>query len=223
MLSLHKRIKVIWIEEKGLHALLILLAAQIFLIFPFLGKAVVFRIILVAFYGALLYVGLLQHTRAKKPALVWGITGLIFCMAVIAELAGRRWMGIANDALIILYAVALASIVLIRTLGPGPINVYRIEGSIVAFLLIGLVFCFLNDLIFLVMGPTAYRGLSSGDKKEFMYFSLTTLTTVGYGDITPALPASRSAANLEALIGQLYPAILIARLVSKEISSSGAA
>jgi voltage-gated potassium channel Kch len=49
-----------------------------------------------------------------------------------------------------------------------------------------------------------------------MYFSFVTLTTVGYGDITPAILASRSMANLEALVGQLYPAILIARLVSME-------
>jgi voltage-gated potassium channel Kch len=53
-----------------------------------------------------------------------------------------------------------------------------------------------------------------------MYFSLTTLTTVGYGVITPALASTRSLANIEALVGQLYPAILIARLVSMEFESS---
>jgi len=49
-----------------------------------------------------------------------------------------------------------------------------------------------------------------------MYFSLTTLTTMGYGDITPVNGIARSLSNLEALNGQLYPAILIARLVSLE-------
>lgn len=45
------------------------------------------------------------------------------------------------------------------------------------------------------------------------------LTTLGYGDIVPVAPAARSLAMVEALIGQLYPAILIARLVSMELSS----
>ena len=58
------------------------------------------------------------------------------------------------------------------------------------------------------------------DLKEFLYFSLTSLTTMGYGDITPVYPLARSLANFEALIGQLYPAILIARLVTMEFESS---
>jgi hypothetical protein len=47
-----------------------------------------------------------------------------------------------------------------------------------------------------------------------MYFSVSTLTTVGYGDIAPLNPIARSLANLEALIGQLYPAIIVARIVT---------
>ena len=47
-----------------------------------------------------------------------------------------------------------------------------------------------------------------------MYFSFVTLTTVGYGDISPVARAARSLAMLEALIGQLYPAVILARLVS---------
>ncbi|KIC93810.1 potassium channel family protein, partial [Flavihumibacter solisilvae] len=58
------------------------------------------------------------------------------------------------------------------------------------------------------------------DLREFLYFSFITLTTTGYGDITPVHPIARSLANLDALIGQLYPAILIARLLSMEFESS---
>jgi hypothetical protein len=53
-----------------------------------------------------------------------------------------------------------------------------------------------------------------------IYYSFVTLTTVGYGDITPLHPTARSLAMAEALIGQLYPAILIARLVSLRITPS---
>ena len=54
---------------------------------------------------------------------------------------------------------------------------------------------------------------------ELVYFSLTPLTSTGYGDILPVHPAARSLANLEAVIGQLYLAILLARLVSQHSSN----
>ena len=53
---------------------------------------------------------------------------------------------------------------------------------------------------------------------NFIYFSLVTLTTVGYGDILPVHAAARSMATLEAAVGQLYPAIILARLVSIEVT-----
>jgi hypothetical protein len=50
-----------------------------------------------------------------------------------------------------------------------------------------------------------------------MYFSFVTLATLGYGDISPVHPIARSLAVAEAITGQLYLAILIARLVSQEL------
>ena len=52
-----------------------------------------------------------------------------------------------------------------------------------------------------------------------IYFSFVTLTTVGYGDIVPIHPVARSLCNLELIIGQLYPATLLARMVSLEIEA----
>jgi len=50
-----------------------------------------------------------------------------------------------------------------------------------------------------------------------LYFSLVTLTTTGYGDVVPLHPFARSLATLEAVIGQLFPATLLARLVTLEL------
>ncbi|HTQ70895.1 MAG TPA: potassium channel family protein [Acidocella sp.] len=55
-----------------------------------------------------------------------------------------------------------------------------------------------------------------------MYFSMMPLTTIGYGDITPVSPAARSLANLEGIIGQLYPAIILARVITLHTSKQGA-
>jgi Ion channel len=52
---------------------------------------------------------------------------------------------------------------------------------------------------------------------NLIYFSFATLTTTGYGDVSPVHPIARSLCNLEAIFGQLYPATLLARLVTLEL------
>jgi hypothetical protein len=143
-----------------------------------------------------------------------------FCVILLIArfISQEVWVKMLTELFIISYCAMLAWIVLVKTFSEGPITIYRIEGSIVVYLLIGLMFANLYLFIFHIAGSSAFKGMAGTDTKEFLYFSFTTLTTVGYGDITPAIPFTRSAANLEALIGQLYPAILIARLVSMEFS-----
>ena len=88
--------------------------------------------------------------------------------------------------------------------------------AINVYVLIGLLFAFLYALL-ASMIPNAFNGnIGSGgdDMQAFVYFSIVTLTTLGYGDITPNVAQAMTLAYIEALIGQLYVAILIARLVS---------
>lgn len=54
----------------------------------------------------------------------------------------------------------------------------------------------------------------------FSYYSFVTITTLGYGDVTPVSTQARSLALLEAVLGQLYIAILIARLVGSHLAQS---
>jgi hypothetical protein len=76
-----------------------------------------------------------------------------------------------------------------------------------------------------VLIPKAFSGLVLEDNASFtssaIYFSFVTLTTVGYGDIVPVHPIARSLCNLEAICGQLYPATLLARIVTLEVGSRG--
>ena len=88
-------------------------------------------------------------------------------------------------------------------------------GAIVLYLLIGLIWAVIYSAISLHV-PNAFAGsvgVNAG-LSDWVYFSFVTLTTVGYGDITPVAQGARALATLEAFIGQLYPAIIIARLVS---------
>jgi voltage-gated potassium channel Kch len=73
------------------------------------------------------------------------------------------------------------------------------------------------------LSPVAFANLpiatgGPGELATMTYFSLTTLTTTGYGDIVPIDPFARSLANLESLLGQFYLAITVARLVTLELA-----
>jgi hypothetical protein len=87
---------------------------------------------------------------------------------------------------------------------------------VAAYLIAGLIFSDLYQVVDLFSrGSLALLGQPMPPTKEhFIYFSFVTLSTVGYGDIVPLHPVSRSLATLEALIGQLYPTIFIGRLLS---------
>jgi hypothetical protein len=78
-------------------------------------------------------------------------------------------------------------------------------------------FTFIGSLV-----PKAFSGLSLDDNpalaSNLIYFSFVTLTTTGYGDIFPVHPIARSLCNLESIFGQLYPATLLARLVTLELA-----
>lgn len=91
-----------------------------------------------------------------------------------------------------------------------------IHGGICIFIILGL---FWNNLyhIILLIAPNAFQGLAIEETDidyQLIYFSFTTLTTLGYGDITPINKFAMTWANVEAIFGLLYPSIFLARLVS---------
>ncbi|NIQ41114.1 MAG: hypothetical protein GTN85_03425 [Pseudomonas stutzeri] len=85
------------------------------------------------------------------------------------------------------------------------------------------VFWGLAYLLVGVADPAAFNGVAGPNlgalSPEFFYFSFVTMTTLGYGDIAPAAPLARSLAYLQAVIGQLYVAILIAGMVGAHVAS----
>ena len=104
----------------------------------------------------------------------------------------------------------------------SPATAHKIRGAVAAYLLIAMIFAFLYSIMELLnpgsFSSAAAGKLFSGHRADaFIYFSLSTLTTVGFGDITPVHPLARSLVMLESIIGALYPPILIGILVSLHI------
>ena len=98
-------------------------------------------------------------------------------------------------------------------------------GSITVYLLMAGVFSVAYTIL-LAFDPQSFRipqdvverDASLGPDRLMAYFSMVTITTLGYGDITPRGEVARSLANLESIIGQLYLTVLVARLVGRHIA-----
>jgi hypothetical protein len=126
----------------------------------------------------------------------------------------------------IIFLALLLVMLSLQVFRSGPITAHRIRGAIVIYLLFGVLWS-LFYMIADVTIPQALHfrhGLAVSDQyaleRILTYFSFTTLTTTGFGDITPTVPLTRTLAIFEALTGQLYLVITLARLVSLAIVKS---
>jgi voltage-gated potassium channel Kch len=162
-----------------------------------------------------------------SPRLVAVILILLGLAATAASLlVSVEWSRVATSVLRhggeILTFSALIWVVVHAVYAPGRITLQRLQGAGVIYLSIATMFAAAYALIW-ELNPGAFVNLvvPSGDAKEvstMLYFSLTTLTTTGYGDIVPIEPFARSLANLESVMGQFFLAITVARLVTLEMA-----
>jgi len=103
----------------------------------------------------------------------------------------------------------------------GRVTYHRIVGAVLLYLLIAVAFATLFTFVGL-SHQEAIKGITFDDDQSLssalFYMSFVTLTSTGYGDIVPVHPLARSLCNIESVIGQLYPATLLARLVTLEMT-----
>jgi len=205
-----------WRADRSLSVLLVLLVFSD-LILPAIAPARGSRDPLSgAFFSCVLIAGaasVWQHARR----LIGRVVALV-CLGVVVvwwlawfDPAGAlaEWRPASTAVVLALLAV----VVVTSVLRAGTVTRHQIEGAIAAFLLLGLAWA--NAYEWLALhDPAAFRGLGTADAMQWPYYSFVTLTTVGYGDITPVSPGARSLAVSEALTGQMYVAILISRLVA---------
>lgn len=130
---------------------------------------------------------------------------------------------VANLTILVVTYGVVSYVVLLTVFGPGHANGHRIRGAVVVYVNVGLMFA-LGHRIIAELIPDAYAHVPPiADRRIFMaamnYFSFSTLTSLGYGDIIPVQPLARSLATVEAIVGQLYPPILIARIVTLQINA----
>jgi Ion channel len=203
--------------------LTILLLAIMFVILPLQAAGVKF------FQGF----GLLVFLAIIAGAMVISINPMalaVMLLAFITNLFAIGFRPFSYDVQIVaacwlIITLTLGGVVGRAVFGRGRVTYHRIVGAVLLYLLIALVFMMLFSFIGASFDD-AFRGLTfeydSALANRLMYFSFVTLTSIGYGDIVPVHPLAQSLCSLEAIIGQLYPAILLARLVTLETVANNA-
>jgi hypothetical protein len=183
------------------------------------------RIGLDLIFALMLFSGAIATIRHRILLyLIVALTALEFTADLIVEfnpsLGHRGW----DTAVKISGMAILVVMTLKHTFRPGPISMHRVMGGVAAYLLIGLTWAFGYKLL-MERRPDAIHFLSlvgkipTGEPSRLIYFRFSTLTSVSYGDAYPVHRIAHSLAMTEALIGQLYPSILIANLVGMSLQA----
>jgi hypothetical protein len=154
-----------------------------------------------------------SHVRARAFRLGLAIVLIIELSTFVQALIGRQ--GNDGTAYVMFVFLLIAPIVILsRVLRHEVIGIETILGALCVYVLLGIAFAgiyaAINDIE--PLGFFAQRGPKSN--VDFLYFSFITLTTVGYGDLTPGTDVGRVVVTFEALVGQVFLVTLVARLVS---------
>jgi hypothetical protein len=212
------------LNDELLTTLTILLSILVFVVAPLQANGIIAGRYFGLIFGAALVPAafMLAANRYAAGAIVVAI--VLILVASEMEFRESTTLDVYLDAIAWLIAGVTLSVVVARAVfAPGKVTFHRILGGILLYLTIGLTFVALYGLVSLNV-PDAFKGLDPLHGNYFaiagnlIYFSFVTLTTIGYGDIVPVHPYARGLANLEAVIGQLYPATLLARLVTLELT-----
>ena len=211
-----------WVNDYGLHILLVALLALMFVAPSLVAAGLLHPLVVHLFFALTVVSGVMTVVRrGRLPVLT-----LLFALLTVAVRFAEVRVGLTTITILdsLLSGVVIAvfvALILAQVFREGPVTVHRIEGAVAVYLLIGLLWGCAYRAVWLLV-PDAFN-ITTGhlnDPMTLYYFSFVTLTTTGSGDILPIAPAARGLAAMEALIGQLYPAILIARLVSLQLHAA---
>ena len=205
------------LKDIGLSVFLTALIVLAFGIFPFVDMSSLFGHLVSLGFTALFLAGSLIGELGRRWRLV------VMLLAVSGAILG--WLPTTADStwwhlylvMSIIFNMIVCVALLRQVFRPGEINWHRLRGATAVYVLIGFLFALVFGLLE-SLWQGSFDGLVHEPRqhliRDTVYFSFVTLTTVGYGDITPVSEAARSLAVVEALFGQIFLAILIGRLVS---------
>jgi hypothetical protein len=203
---------------------LILFIAILFdwLVYPLLESTTMAKTLLGSFSLAILLSALFSVTggrRLRRLALALGVPAV--GATVLEMLSNTPGVSLANDVLVGSFLLLVTIVVLRAVLVAVKVTSEVVNGALCVYLLFGFVFAATYVVLETIHPGSFAMSMRPHDgpglHRAFLYFSYVTQTTMGYGDITPVTPLARSLATVQAIAGQLYLAVLVARLVALQI------
>ncbi len=155
-----------------------------------------------------------SHVRGHLLGAVQVGAVLAFVASIVAAAAGGE---VAQGVVFVISALLILTspvVILSRILRHPQVTAETLLGAVCVYILLGLVFSYSDYAVQLVGGSSFFAQSGTHDAPDFVYYSYITMTTVGYGDLSPAVGLPRTMAVIEALTGQIFLVVLVARLVS---------
>lgn len=183
---------------------------------PFLDDSLLHRAYFVVLFAMVMLAAILIASDRHQHKLVALAIGTVW---LAVSLFGLNWQTAAvtmsANLLVCLFSAYVLYLVLSKIVSAKEVDLNILLGAASVYLLIALAWTASYMIVF-QLDPEAFN-LIHGEARpyfhQFLYFSLTTLTTLGYGDITPVSPFAQIWSTMEAVVGTLYMALLVARLV----------
>jgi Ion channel len=146
------------------------------------------------------------------------ITQILVAVAMMAAVASAldqngRGRGIVF-AILALLILACPIVIIARVVHHDRVTIETLLGAICVYVLIGLVYAVADLSVQLISGSPFFAQTAAHTSPDFLYFSFITMTSVGYGDLSPALGLPRTMAVMEALTGQIFLVVMVSRLVA---------
>jgi len=185
------------------------------LIAPFLPASSPIGDLLFLFFFAIIIAALPAARGRPMVHVAFMVLAALLVIGLVGHtLAGHHlWHGVALASAAGLFAL-LVVMILTDVVRVQTVTMDTVFGAATVYLALGLLWSMLYALVALVEPGSFLTPAAKPHLQDFAYYSYVTLTTVGYGDVVPVSRPARGLAVMEGLIGQLYLAVMIARLVS---------
>jgi hypothetical protein len=194
---------------------------------PLLQDLIHVRIITDIIFTVILFSTIFAVSERRAQWIIAALLSFPMLLAVWEHYLGSQpWVVplMLGNIFEVLFFAFTAALILRYVFSSDHVDLDVISAAVVVYLFLG----FLWSSLYTILEHAAPGSFNmnpdrldiGGNVGKFYYFSFVTLTTLGYGDITPLTPPAKSFVVIEAIIGQLYLTVLIARLVGIQISQS---
>jgi 4-amino-4-deoxy-L-arabinose transferase-like glycosyltransferase len=212
--------------DSSLTFLLVSLFVLLFVLYPFVEPNTITHYLLDILSLLILISGAYSVSDRRGVLLLCiGLAVVSFALQILLYLSPDRLLLVLRVASLMLFLGVVTGAVLYKVLRKGRVTAHRVGGAIAVYLMLGLLWASAYSLVF-IHDPESFdlgRPIEATDELSeiqtqgtgrLVYFSFVTMTTLGYGDVTPRSEIAGSLAILQALTGQIYLAVILARIVS---------